>query len=416
MPRPLIFIGAALASAVQAPLSLDQAVTEAMAHATTLAAADAQADAAAARVVQARAAGLPTVTLSGSVGYGRLDPGGFFGLTASDVKPRDAEVTTELPLFAGGRIGAAAEGARAGRRAAEAARISARANLAVAVAEAYSAVLVAEEQRRLYERLAATTAELLRHAEDRFKVGDAPHTDVSQARARAAQARAEEAAAEGAIEAARARLANLIGRPPGGLEPLPRATESTPALDEAIANAEANSPAIAEATAMLDEARAAARGARAERLPTVGAFAQGSTVRDQFFPGYRGDSAVIGVRARWQLFDGGRVHDQITEADANVRAAAARLEAARDQVREALISAQAAVRSSALVEQAAQDESAAADEAVRNVRDEVKVGQKPQLDLMNADRDAVAAHLLALRARADRINATYRLEALFGRY
>jgi outer membrane protein len=161
---------------------------------------------------------------------------------------------------------------------------------------------------------------------------------------------------------------------------------------------------------------AAERGARAERLPTLGAFAEASTVRDQFFPGYRADAGAVGLRARWQFFDGGRVRGQVAEASAGVRAARARLAAARDQVAEAVTAAHAAVESSALIEQAAAEQRAAAEEAVRNVRDEVKVGQKPQLDLLDAEREATGAGVLALRARADRVAAAYRLNALLGCY
>ena len=274
----------------------------------------------------------------------------------------------------------------------------------------------AEERQRLYTALAATTGELVRHATDRFEVGDAPRTDVSQANSRHAEARAQRAAAEGAILVARARLANLIGRDPGALAPLPAPPPVPSDLEAAIRAAEESSPAVASARAAVDAALAAERGAKAERLPTLGAFAEASTVRDQFFPGYRGDSAAVGVRARWQFFDGGRVRGQIAEASAGLRAARARLAMARDQVLEAVTAAHAAVESSALVEQAAAEQRAAAEEAVRNVRDEVKVGQRPQIDLLDAEREATAAGVLALKARADRVAAAWRLNALLGRY
>lgn len=398
------------------PLTLDQAIAEAEAHAPAVEAAEAERDAARGRTVQARAAGLPSATLSASIAAGRLDPGGFFGLQAADVTPRAAQATIEQPLFAGGRTRAGVARARAGERVADAAAQAMRADLAAQVAEAYGSVLVAEEQKRLLEALVATTRELVRHAQDRFQVGDAPRTDVSQATSRLAEARAQLAATEGGIRVARARLANLVGRDSGMLAPLPLPPAVPDELEAAILAAEAQSPALAQANAALDAALAADRGARAERLPTLGAFAEGSSVRDQFFPGYRGDAATVGLRARWQLFDGGRTRGQIAEASAGVRAARAQLAGARARVQEAVTAAHAAVASSALVEQAAAEQRAAAEEAVRNVRDEVKVGQKPQLDLLNAEREATAAGVLALQARADRVTAAYRLNALLGRY
>lgn len=414
-PMILALATAAASQATSQPLTLEQAIAEAEAHAPAIDLADADRDAAAARTVQARAAGLPGATLTGTIGAGRLDPGGFFGLKAADVTPRAALATFEQPLFTGGRVSAALSRARAGERMAEAAVDNVRADLAASVAEAYGAVLIAEEQQRLYAALIATTSEVVRHAQNRFDVGDAPRTDLSQANARLAEARAQLAAAHGAIRVTRARLASLIGHDPGQLGPLPAPPALPADLEAAILAAENNSPAIARAKAGLDAALAGERGARAERLPTVGAFAEASTVRDQFFPGYRGDAATIGVRARWQIFDGGRVRGQVDEARAEVRGARARIAAVRDQVQEAITAAHAAVESSALIEQAAAEQRAAAEEAARNVRDEVKVGQKPQLDLLDAEREATASGVLALRARADRVTAAWRLNALLGR-
>ncbi|UZK70588.1 TolC family protein [Sphingomonas sp. S1-29] len=403
---------AALQAAPQ--LTLDQAIAEAEAQAPAIESAEADRDAAAARTTQARAAGRPSATLTGTIGRGRLDPGGFFGLQAADVTPRAAQATFEQPLFTGGRVGAATARALAGERMAEAAGGRVRADLAARVAQAYGAVLVEQERQRLYAALVMTTTELVRHATDRFDVGDAPRTDLNQAKVRQADARAQLANAQGAILVARARLANLVGRDPGTLAPLPAPPAVPGDLSAAILRAEQASPTIAQAQAGLDAALAAKRGAGAERLPTVGAFAEAATVRDQFFPGYRGDSATIGLRARWQFLDGGRVRGQLAEADAGVRAARAALAAARDQTQEAVIAAHAAVTTSALIEQAAGDQRAAAEEAVRNVRDEVKVGQKPQIDLLDAEREATAAGVLVLSARADRVTAAYQLNALLG--
>jgi outer membrane protein len=413
----LIFALTALAvpQAVAESLTLEQAIGQAYAHAPALEAAEADENAAAARIIQARAAGLPSVTLTGTIGTGRLDPDGFFGLQAARVSPRAAQATVEQPLFTGGRVAAAVAKARAGERAAGAVRAGVRADLAGQVAEAYGAVLIAEEQKRLFDALITTTSELARQARSRFKVGDAPRTDISQADTRLAEARAQLAVATGGILVTRARLAHLIGHNPGPLAPLPAPPVVPNDLEMAIADAEKNCPAIAEARAALDAAMAGERGAKAEWLPTVGAFAEAGTVRDQFFPGYRGDLATIGVRARWQIFDGGRVRGQVAEASAGVRAARARLAAARDQIQEAVTAAHIAIETSALVEQAAAEQRASAEEAARNVRDEVKVGQKPRIDLLNAEREATAAGILALKARADRVTAAYRLNALLGR-
>ncbi|MBA17457.1 MAG: channel protein TolC [Sphingomonas sp.] len=406
----LLLTAAAVAPQLaEAPLTLEQAIAEAQAHAPAVAEADANGDAAAARTLEARAAGLPTATASASLAIGRLDPGGFFGLNAADVTPRAAQLSIEQPLFTGGRVGAAVDQARAGERAAAFGLDAVRASLAADVADAYGAVLVAEEQERLYAQLVTVTEGLARHAQDRFEVGDAPRTDVSQARARLAEARAGLAQAQG-----QALVARLIGRPPGALAPLPPPPDTPATLEAALLAAHTNNPVIAQAQAGLDAAIAGERGARAERLPTLGAFGEATTVRDQFFPGYRGDSVALGVRVRWQFFDSGRTRGRISETGAEVRAARARLDQARDGIDEAVTAAFATLSAAALVEDAAADRAVAADEAVTNIADEVRVGQKPQIDLLDAEREALAARTAALQARALRVAAAYQLRALLG--
>lgn len=412
----LMVLATAAAQPAAGRLTLQEAIAEAEAHSPSIEAASADIETARARTVQARSSGLPSASLSGTVGVGRLNPGGFFGLQAANVTPRAAQATIEQPLFTGGRVSAAVEGARSGERQADAERERVRADLAAQVAAAFGSVLLAQEQRRLYQSLVVSTAELARQAHERFRVGDAPITDVSQANARLAEACAQVAAASGAILGARAHLAHLIGHEPGVLALLPSPAEVPPDLQSAILGAEEASPAIKQAKAALDAAAAAERGARAERLPTIGAFAEASTIRDQFFPGYRADSATVGLRANWQFFDIGRVRGKIAETKSAVRSARARLAEAREAMEDAVTGAYAEVEAGVLVAQAASEQRSASETAARNVREEVKIGEKPQIDLLNAEREATAASVAALKAWVEEVTATYRLNALLGRH
>lgn len=69
---------------------LPTAMADALARSPSLAAAQADVAAAEARVAEARAVGGPTARIEGTIGLGRIDPQGFFGLTADDVMPRAA--------------------------------------------------------------------------------------------------------------------------------------------------------------------------------------------------------------------------------------------------------------------------------------------------------------------------------------
>jgi outer membrane protein len=394
--------------------TLEEAIAAAMAHAPEMVMAEAEADAADARVDQARSGRKPTGTVSGTIGFGRLDPKGYFGLSADTVTPRAVQAVIEQPLFTGGKVKAGIDRAHAGADAALASKDGARAQLAADVAQAYGTVIAAARMQDQFARLYGETQEIERQARLRFNVGESPRTDVAQAQARVAEAKSGLARAEGQLVSAKAHYASLTGLEPEMLDPLPASPALPATLDEAMVRAETNNPGLRRAAAGLRAAKAEARGSKADRLPMVSAFAEGAAARDQFFPGYTADSATVGVRARWQFMSGGLTSGRIAESNAKVRAAEAQLMQAQQNVREGVIATYQAVRTSQLVEEAAEEQSRAAEDALRSVRAEVHVGMKPQLDLLDAEREAIGAAAALEQARAERIVAAYRLLAITG--
>ena len=398
-----------------APVTLEDAIVAAETHAPSLAMARADADAAGSRVDAARAAAGPTATLTGTIGWGRLDPGGYFGLTATDVTPRAAQVGIEQPLYAGGRITGARQAARAGAEAAQAGLLQRRTGLRAEVAQAFGGVLASEAGLKAANELVKSIALAADQAVLRFNAGEIPSTDVQQAQARLAEAEAVLATATGQRDTARARFNRLTGLVPDSLAPLPANPPVPATLDEAIDEAEKQSPAIAQAQAGLAAARGQARMTKAEGLPQVAAYAEASSVRDQFFPGYRGDLASAGVRGRWSFFASGRIKAEGQAAEAAVRAAEARLADARGSVREMVIAAFAGVRTTQLSADAARRQKQASEAALASVRQEVRVGLKPTLALLDAERDAAQAAMQAANADAQRIATAWGLRALLGR-
>ena len=414
MRRLHVLIPLALAAGGPAvAATLDEAMAAALAGNPAVARADAGVAAAKARVAQADGALLPTATVSGSYGTGRLDPKGYFGLQSADVTPRAAMATLEQPLFAGGRILAGREAAREGRSAAEAQAGFTRARLQVAVADAWAALAVSAREVAMRTRQLDQMREISRQAALRFKAGDAPSTDLSQARAREAEAEAGLEGATAAREAAAARFTALTGLEPqadGAIPPPPEGPADRPA---AIAAALAGNPALAASTGAARAAQAQARAARADWLPTVGAYAEASAVRDLFFPDYVADQTVVGVRARWTLFDGSR-QGRIAEASAEAKAArAAEDQARRDTEAEAIAAYEQLGATRRMVEAATRRKVAAA-EALRSTRLEVKTGMKPQLALLDAEREALDAELALARAEGGLLVAGWQLKALTG--
>lgn len=393
-------------------LSLEEAIALARRNNPALAQSQAQADAAAARLTQANAGRFPTVSLSGEAGTGETDLGGFFGFNRADVDPRAAALEVRQPLFTGGAVSAAISRARAGRDAALAEVGGARALLSAQVAEAYVGVLSARELLALHEAQVAQMQEVARHADLKFTRGETPRTDLSQAEARLAEARAGLARAKGEIARSRAHFQSVVGAEPEPLEPVAEAPPTPASLDEALAEAARTSPSLRAAESGLRAAEAGVRYAQAARLPSVSLAATASTVRDKFFPGYQSDDVTVGVQGRWTLFSGGAISGRVSEARADARAARAARDAAQAGVREAVIGAWSDLVSARAVLEAALEQSTAASSALESVRHEVRVGQKPTLDLLDAQREALAAKAAVVAARGGAVVAAYRLQAL----
>ena len=417
MFRPiLIALGVgALAASPAAAMSLDQAIASALQNDPGLKRAQAERDAAAARVQQARAGALPSVTVSGSASAGSTDFGPFFDFGRRDLHPSSAQLTLQQPIFAGGGVTAAIDQAKAGQAGARSQYENVRLGLIADVAEAYEAARRSDQVIALNQ---AEVEELVLFAEQarrRFSSGDAPRTDADRAETRLAQARADLARAEGAAAQARARFHTLVGQEPEALQP-PMSPPPTPkTIDEAVAQARANNPSLQAARSAVAAGQAGVRRAEAERLPSVALVAEASSVRDQFLPGYRADGAVIGIQGRWAIFSGGLVAGKINEARAARRGAEAGLDQARNAVDEAVIDAWQMLHTAEAVAEAAAQQTRAADSALDGVKNEVRVGARPAIDQLDADREALAAKVAVLQAEAARLVAAYRLNAVTGR-
>lgn len=393
---------------------LATAIIDARAHSPVLVAADAEADAADARLAQARAAAGPTAHVEGSVGYGRLNPRGYFGLTADDVTPSAVQLVGEYPLYAGGRIASAIDQAAAGHRAAKLGVDMARQNLTLATVSSYAEVLTAREMVASYSGLVAALDEIVRHAGLRYDVGDATSSEVAQAKARRAEGQAGLVGSQGRLAAAEARLERLTGKPAGTLAPLPPRPEVPASIGEAVEAAVGANVILVRADAGVDGAEAGVRAAKASNRPAIGVFAEGARVRDQFFPDYRADSVTVGLRGRWTFFDSGAGSARVREARANLTASEAKLRQARDEVTQAVIEAWSGLESAERGLDAARDGDSAAREALRGTRLEVRSGARPPLAELDAEREAIAATARLAEAQAAVQVAAWRLRLLCG--
>lgn len=393
---------------------LAAAIADAQASAPTLAEAQAGEAAAGARLDRARAEANPLLRLEGTAGFGRIDNGGFFGITADNVNPLAVQATAEMPLYTGGRIGSAVDQAKGGSTVARLHTEQTRLDVVVQAVAAYAEVLTARQIEQNSDRLVAELTEVERQAGLRFRVGEIASSDLAQARARRAEAEAGQAAAHGRRISAEAAFERLTGKAPGELAPLPAPPPAPPTLAYALDLAHANNPALKQADQAVVIAEAGRRGAKAEAMPTVGAFAEAAYVRDQFFPGYKANSVAVGVRGRWTLFSGGRNGAQVRGADADLAGAEARARQTRQTLDGMVIDAWQGLDTARRMISASEARVAAANEGLRSTRLEAQVGAKPTLAVLDAEREAAEAQAALLEAQGRRHVAAWRLNALTG--
>lgn len=411
---PLVSLSCLVAAPPASAQDLAAAITDALANAPTLAEANAGEAAAKARLDRARAESNPLLRVEGSYGAGRIDNGGFFGITADNVSPLALQATAEMPLYAGGRISSAIDQARSGADMARFGAEQARLQTIVLAVSTYTEVLTSRKLEARYGQLVNELVETERQAALRFRAGEIASSELAQARARKAEADAGFAQAQGRRASAEAAYQRLTGKPAGDLAPLPELPLIPPSLDQALDMARTANPALRQAKAGVDVARAGVRSARAEGMPTIGAFAEAAHVRDQFFPGYKADSVAVGVRGRWTLWAGGRVSSQTRAADADLDGSEARLRQADQALEGMVIDAWQGLITARRMTDASQLRSDAAAEALRGTRLEAQVGAKPTLAVLDAEREAIEAEAALLQAEGMRTVAAWRLNALTG--
>ncbi len=389
-------------------LTLEDAVARARTAAPRLRELRSLAGAAAADARAARAARLPSVDLRG--GYSRWSDVPELVLALPGQPPRTlfpnlpdnwtARAALALPLWTGGRLGAAARAAGLQEEAAARDADSGEAALVLETVAAYWDLAVARQRESV---LGAAIAAFAAHAVDagnRRRFGMvASHellaVEVERDRAELARLRAA-----GDAEIAQADLARLLGLPAEqpllASDPLPApdgdAEEDLAAL---VAGALAARPERAALVARVAAARAFVGVARAGRLPQVALTAgydHNNPNRRIMPPTERFDDTWdVGVSLALNVFDGGRVAAEASAARARAAAAEARLDDLDRRIGLEVAARRLDLRTARAAARVAARALGSATESRRVAADRYREGLIPSSELL----DAETAHLRA---------------------
>ncbi len=384
-----------------APLTLEQAVSQALAANPATRIADTQIAQAQARLGQAQSQRRFRITLDSTAS----------GSNASVIQPPPShesfgtlQNTLTVPLPLGARPGLAVKQAQAQIGAANAQRDAARLALSAQTIGAFYEVLRRQALLLVAQETLAQSTRAREDARKRFAAGDVPELDVLQAQVPEASAQAALDGAGNDLEVARQALNSLLGSPLDASLTLADVTANTPpplgvllspTLAAAQAQALANSPDLRAGEATVRAAEAALQAAKLYREPTLSLQAIDIRSNDQTSFS-RLDTVQAAVSL--PLSDGGLGREQVREAEAALAEAQARNAETRRVVlagvSAAYLTAQSQRRQAAAAKIALDIAQITYDKTVLGYRS----GLFPQLQVLNAQAALTQARIAYTQA------------------
>jgi outer membrane protein len=420
MNRALPLLALALAAPARAnTLTLGEAMAiGARAH-PSLKNADAQRDAARARIGEAYAGFLPSLTLNG---LGRVDYANFNPVVVGTPTQSGNPSTVSFPfsgtgrysgalnlsqtLYDFGRTGWAVAGARAAYEGSRADRETARMTVELGVVQAYYGVLQAMALRQVAADALAQAERHAAQATELFRVGTRPEIDVASAESLRAQAKLQLVHAANGIDVAKVGLNSAMGvegpidYQVADSQPGPVAGEEG-TIDQLVDEAIRTRPEYASLRRQLEVAEDTTRAARANYFPIVGGLGTATaTGTDTHFAPLFDFGAQLTLTQ--PIFSGWLTKRTVEEDRALERAASASLESLRQSVRLAVATAALAVREGREAVEAARAVEAQSEKQLQMANGRYQAGVGNIIELVDAQQGAVAA-------RAQRVQAEYAL-------
>jgi outer membrane protein len=238
---------------------------------------------------------------------------------------------------------------------------------------------------------------------------------VAQTKARQASGQAEYNAAVAALNTAIATYQQVIGHQPsslGAARPVDAMLPHT--MNAALADAMTSHPAILAAGYNIDIAEFNVKVTEGELLPSVSVSGSLSHRADTGGPGTTTNSAQLVGRLSIPIYSGGETSAKVRQGKEVLGQRRIELDAARDQVRQAVISAWGGLDAARAQIRAAEAQVAAEQLVLSGVMEERRVGQRTTLDVLNSQQELLNARVALVSAQHDRVIASYSLLAAVG--
>ena len=432
----ILAISCGVAVNAQPPtLTLDEAVSLAAQHNSSVKIAGQKVNEMDARTREARASYFPSIANDSSAVHisnqQRIDipqgalgvypqigplPGSTVSLAQGDANFLLSTTTLSQPITQYFKIHAGVNVARADAAGARADARRTADEIAFKVKDLYYTILATERRCDAIDAQIRAAEQRTVETTNAVDTGVALEMKSAEVRVQIAQAKHARGQLQDAMADMKLELADMAGLPLDTEMELaaPAGPESDPAPEasSAVKAALAHNPEIDAAARQLDKAHAAVSAARAEFIPELGAFAQ--YIHENGAPFVSPNNGAVGLHLTWTMFEFGKRRGQVAERQAQVAQAEENLAQVRRRLQ---IDVEKAVRKLNRAETAldsARQLLASTTEARRVTSDCVEAGTANPSALLDAEAAMSGAQADVLRAEYDRSVAAADLERLTG--
>ncbi|HEY9081641.1 TolC family outer membrane protein [Magnetovibrio sp.] len=339
-------------------------------------------------------------------------------LSRSKTDTRSQSRTSELkntlslsqPIYRGGRNFAELRKAEAAVNAQRATYTTAEQTVILAAITAYMDVIRDRRIRDLRKANVDLLQQRLESTQTQYDLRRRTLTDLSQAQARLSQAKATFVQSESTLASSTEQYVQVIGRPPAELSMPDTMASMTDSLDTVLAQIDDLNPAVLAAEYALEQSREDVKIQTGARLPTLQFDASMSHSRSKELGG------AIATRTRdlsgtvtlsVPLYQSGSELSQVRAARYQTNQRLLELDAAKRTARQTAISDWSNLQSTKASLESFEQNAEAARVARDSIVQELDVGRRSLIDLLNADLELLNAEISLASSRRDLVVQAY---------
>lgn len=391
-------------------------------------------------IVQAKAGWRPRVNATISSGYGkkynkgdnvnREENLGRNPALTSDTGTQSAQFQVSQNLYNGGATIAAMEGAKANIKAQRAGLIEVEQGTLFAAIQAYLDLITQLAQLEVLRTNENFLKVTLQSTRDKFDVGEETRTSVAQAEAQHAEAIAKRQSAEAQLTAKVATYTQVVGRAPGKLQKpeVPKGLPKT--VKEALDRARLNNPTVLKAQYAEITARRKVDELNGGLLPKLELVGTSSVEKSRTLSGLAGTPAglaattntsndtivnhQVALNLTFPLYEAGSVRSQKRQAIESAEQTRIQIEAALRKIEQQLIAAFQNFEAAQSNLKYYKEQVLANEISVEGTRQEMLVGSKILLDVLNAQNKLLDAQLSLVQVEQNLYLSAYQIMVLMG--